>query len=165
MTIPAVWSIQHGEWQVASLVVVAAGVTDFLDGYLARLLRLESPFGKLVDPVADKIFVIGCWWALFFANPVLSVPLWFPLFILVRELLICAGGLYLMNVGRRHAVVPSLWGKANMAAHTAVITWMFVCHLVGWAPHKTYAVSLILLLSVGVISLIRYLQTFFKALN
>ncbi len=55
---------QHGagaEWLLvtAFVVFVTAGVTDFLDGYFARKMKLESAFGRMVDPIVDKVLIVG----------------------------------------------------------------------------------------------------------
>jgi CDP-diacylglycerol--glycerol-3-phosphate 3-phosphatidyltransferase len=47
------------EW-IAAIVFIAASITDYLDGYLARAYKLETKLGALLDPVADKLMVISC---------------------------------------------------------------------------------------------------------
>ena len=50
--------------KLAPIIFIVAGITDFFDGYLARKLNVVSNFGKIVDPVADKMLVIGTLFAL-----------------------------------------------------------------------------------------------------
>src|SRR5215831_15113631 len=75
----------------AGLLVFAAAATDFFDGLLARRLNQISEFGKIVDPVADKIAVLGVAAVLVHLG---RVPLWFFGVAASRDMLILAGGLY-----------------------------------------------------------------------
>ena len=52
------WMFRYSPGRVAALVVAIAGVTDLLDGYLARKWKIESLFGKFLDPVVDKVFLL-----------------------------------------------------------------------------------------------------------
>jgi CDP-diacylglycerol--glycerol-3-phosphate 3-phosphatidyltransferase len=77
--------MQQG-WRVAALVLaVFAGFTDFLDGYIARKFNLISDFGKLMDPLADKIFIATAFIVLV-DKDVLSA--WVAVVILAREFLV-----------------------------------------------------------------------------
>jgi len=76
----------------AALFFLAGVGTDFLDGYLARRLHQVTEFGKIVDPVADKIAVAGVAIVLFIQG---NVPLWYLILVIFRDLLIFVGGLYI----------------------------------------------------------------------
>ena len=52
-------SFRHAEW-IAGILFIVASMTDWLDGYLARTLNAESNMGKFMDPIADKILILGC---------------------------------------------------------------------------------------------------------
>jgi CDP-diacylglycerol--glycerol-3-phosphate 3-phosphatidyltransferase len=52
------WMFRYSPGRVAALVVAIAGITDLLDGYLARKWKIESLFGKFLDPVVDKVFLL-----------------------------------------------------------------------------------------------------------
>lgn len=75
---------------------IAAGLTDWLDGYLARRWGLMSPLGALLDPIADKVLVLG----LFLAFVQLRVaPAWMVLVIMLRELVITGVRLFAASRG------------------------------------------------------------------
>ncbi|HLB01148.1 MAG TPA: CDP-alcohol phosphatidyltransferase family protein [Bacteroidota bacterium] len=77
---------------VAIVLILAAGITDFLDGYVAREKGEITEMGKILDPVADKIAVGAVALVLALQG---RVPVWFLAAILVRDGLILAGGYYL----------------------------------------------------------------------
>jgi CDP-diacylglycerol---glycerol-3-phosphate 3-phosphatidyltransferase len=58
-TVPIAWAILAGLRDVALIVFLAAALTDAVDGYLARRLRSLSPRGDFLDPIADKVLVVG----------------------------------------------------------------------------------------------------------
>ncbi|HTR80198.1 MAG TPA: CDP-alcohol phosphatidyltransferase family protein [Bacteroidota bacterium] len=93
-------SIYHREYAV--LFILLAVSTDALDGYFARLLHQESEIGKIIDPLADKIGVgIVVVLLVIFGD----IPLWFALLVVVRDLLIFAGGVYVKK--KKSIILPS----------------------------------------------------------
>jgi cardiolipin synthase len=73
---------------VALAVFIAAGVTDFLDGYLARMWDQGSAFGRMLDPIADKLLVASCLLMLAADGIIHGWTLWAAIVILCREILV-----------------------------------------------------------------------------
>ena len=96
----------NNQWWSAFIIVVAI-ITDILDGYLARQLHQVSDFGKIIDPLADKIAVGAVTVMLVWLG---RLPLWFLLLVLVRDVLIVAGGLYIQRT-KNIVVQSNLPGK------------------------------------------------------
>jgi cardiolipin synthase (CMP-forming) len=86
-----VQSVQGGplwvRW-VALAIFIAAGVTDFLDGYYARTLGQSSAFGRMLDPIADKLLVASCLLMLAMDETIKGWSLWAAVIILCREILV-----------------------------------------------------------------------------
>ena len=84
-------SVQGGplwlRW-VALAVFIAAAVTDFLDGYYARTLGQQSAFGRMLDPIADKLLVASCLLMLAMDETIRGWALWAAIIILCREILV-----------------------------------------------------------------------------
>ena len=72
----------------ALAVFVAAAVTDYLDGYLARAYAQQSSLGRMLDPIADKLLVAACLLMLAADGTVRSWSLWAAIVILCREILV-----------------------------------------------------------------------------
>jgi cardiolipin synthase len=73
---------------VALAVFIAAGVTDYLDGYYARIWDQQSAFGRMLDPIADKLLVASCLLMLAADNSIHGWTLWAAIVILCREILV-----------------------------------------------------------------------------
>ena len=82
--------LQGGIWLrwVALAVFIAAGVTDILDGYFARIWGQQSTFGRMLDPIADKLLVSSCLLMLAADGTIRGWSLWAAIVILCREILV-----------------------------------------------------------------------------
>src|SRR3981189_3960083 len=82
--------LQGGIWLrwVALTLFIAAGITDFLDGYLARKWGEFSSFGRMLDPIADKLLVASCLLMLAADGTIRGWSLWAAIVILCREILV-----------------------------------------------------------------------------
>jgi cardiolipin synthase (CMP-forming) len=77
------------QWRWVALVVfIAAAITDFLDGYLARLWSQQSSLGRMLDPIADKLLVAAVLLMLAAVGTIAGVHLWAAIIILCREVLV-----------------------------------------------------------------------------
>jgi len=82
---------------VAAVCFVVAALTDLYDGYLARQMKLASSFGKIMDPIADKILMLS----VFLTLSILGMVAWWMLVIIAaREILVTADRLFAMRSGR-----------------------------------------------------------------
>ncbi len=91
---------------IAYIVAILAAFTDMLDGYLARRFHLESDFGRLIDPLADKIFVVGTF--VMMAEYKL-MPGWIIIVVLTREFMVT--GLRMLATHKGVVISADKWGK------------------------------------------------------
>ena len=100
---------------MALLVFCIAGITDYLDGYIARKRRLVSAFGRLMDPLTDKVMVCAAFVSfveitVHRGGVVLPlVPAWIVVVIIAREFLVT--GLRLLAATRGNIISAGKWGK------------------------------------------------------
>ncbi len=82
--------LQGGVWLrwLALLIFISAGVTDVLDGYFARKWKEQSSFGRMLDPIADKLLVASCLLMLAADGTIRGWSLWAAIVILCREILV-----------------------------------------------------------------------------
>jgi CDP-diacylglycerol--glycerol-3-phosphate 3-phosphatidyltransferase len=77
------------QWRWTALgLFIAAAITDFLDGYLARLWSQQSSLGRMLDPIADKLLVAAVLLMLSADGTIAGVHLWAAIIILCREVLV-----------------------------------------------------------------------------
>ena len=82
------WPAEFSMRWTALAIFTAAGVTDFLDGYLARILSQQSSLGRMLDPIADKLLVSAVLLMLVADHSIASYSLWAAIVILCREILV-----------------------------------------------------------------------------
>src|ERR1700754_928875 len=82
--------LEYGLWLrwVALAIFIAAGITDVLDGYVARTYGQQSVFGRMLDPIADKLLVSSCLLMLAVDETIKGLALWAAIIILCREILV-----------------------------------------------------------------------------
>ncbi len=102
---------------------LAALITDWIDGYVARKTHSISAFGKVADPIADKILVLGALVALLSTRE-LGIPLWGVFLIIARELLI--GGIRILASSQGKVPSAEKWGKLKMGIQSAAIGIMLL---------------------------------------
>jgi cardiolipin synthase len=122
----------------AGWLLAALGITDWVDGYLARHLGQTSELGKVLDPVADRmLFLVGAGGILIDG----SVPTWFGVVVLIREVLVGGTTVVLAMLGARRIDV-TWWGKAGtfglmiafplfLASH-ADLSWSDIADELAW---------------------------------
>ena len=88
---------------LALAIFVTAGITDFLDGYFARMFKMQSSLGRMLDPIADKLLVSAALLMLAANQTIAGWSLWAGLIILSREILVSGLREYLSEL---HVSVP-----------------------------------------------------------
>ncbi|RME03011.1 MAG: CDP-diacylglycerol--glycerol-3-phosphate 3-phosphatidyltransferase [Planctomycetota bacterium] len=137
--VPQSWLLEVGGG-----IFLLAVVSDFLDGYLARKYGLETDFGRIADPLVDKIMVCGCF--IFFLSFSERLPLeeWMVVLIIAREFGVNGIRAYLESQGCPFGA--RWWGKAKMVLQSVTILWIFVylSRLEGfsWSFYLTYGLIL-----------------------
>ena len=106
------WLLLHQLFLAAIAVLAFAGLTDFLDGYLARKLNQTTKLGKMLDPVADRLYIFATLLALSATG---YVPWWLAGLVILRDFLMLISLPILASVGYRSLPVHYL-GKASTFA-------------------------------------------------
>jgi len=117
------------QYALALGVCVIAGLTDGLDGLVARRLQVSSRLGAYLDPIADKILLSGSFLTLGLDG---AIEWWLAVVVLGRDamILLFVAGAFLLT--RIRNFPPSIWGKASTAAQIAFIM-VVLAHFAGYA--------------------------------
>jgi cardiolipin synthase (CMP-forming) len=111
----AIWLILGERYGLAFWVFVAAGVSDALDGWIAKRWDQRTPLGALLDPIADKALLAAVYITLGFAG---ELPHWLVILVVLRDLLIVGG--YLLSHGV-NAPEPLFISKVNTLVQIALV--------------------------------------------
>ena len=108
--------VQEGaplEWQrwCAIAIFVLAAASDGVDGYIARRYNQKSHLGEILDPIADKGLLLAGVITLSFSNWAYEFPIWFPVLVIARDVIVVSGALALHNLHGSVRIRPSWIGK------------------------------------------------------
>lgn len=106
---------------IAAALFVVASLTDWLDGYLARRMAVETPFGKFLDPLADKLLIVTC---LIMLIPLGRVPAWMAALIIGRE--IAVTGLRAMVSVEGVVIAAGILGKYKTVFQIVAVTGLLI---------------------------------------
>ena len=122
-----VTAIFYNQWIIALTLSMIAALTDFFDGYFARKYNQETEFGKMMDPVADKIFMFFTLCALYYVLGSQIIPTWFMIILFVKEFLLFCGACFLAR--RNFAMMsPSFFSKTLTALLMAFILYLIAIY-------------------------------------
>ena len=153
LTLPLGWLILREQFSEALVVGFIAGLTDALDGAVARRLGAFSRLGAALDPVADKLLITVC--MLSFAEIEL-IPWWLALAVIGRDLVIVGGALcYHWMIGQLE-FEPTNLSKANMFVQIAFCILVLITQLLPDLPRTLQSYSYWLVLAVALASGIHY---------
>src|SRR5437868_8042680 len=128
--------LQGGLWLrwVALAIFIAAAITDFFDGYFARMWGQQTTFGRMLDPIADKLLVASCLLMLAANGTIRGWSLWAAIVILCREILVSGLREYLAEL--RVSVPVTRLAKWKTTAQLVAIGFL----LAGQAGDQTIPV-------------------------
>lgn len=149
------WTIS-GEW-IALVIFLTAATTDFLDGYLARRRRQVTVFGKLLDPIADKLLVSGAFISLVELG---RVPAWVVVLIVGREFAV--SGLRYVALTNGVTISASYLGKGKMAAQVTAIALLLIAPYDPWISQVAY-LAVVAAVILTVLSMVDYFRAFWNS--
>ncbi|XXK27851.1 CDP-alcohol phosphatidyltransferase family protein [Arenicellales bacterium nBUS_45] len=115
--------LYEGRYGAALAVFVLAGITDGLDGWIAKRFKCVTRLGSILDPLADKILIVSTYVMLVLAG---DLPFWLILLIGFRDLGIIAGVLVLNTLNGHVQMQPSLLSKVNTFLQISLVILVMV---------------------------------------
>lgn len=104
----------------AVTVFIAAGLTDGIDGFLARRFNTRTRFGTVMDPFADKFLLVSAYIALAAKG---FIPLWLCVPVILKDSLLLSGLLALKGTGKKVEISPSVFGKATTVLQILTVVY------------------------------------------
>lgn len=154
----------------ALIVFVIAAITDQLDGHLARKNNQVTSFGKLADPLADKLLTISAL-ICFVETGVKYLPGWAVIVIIARELIVT--GIRMIALTDNTVIAASMWGKAKTVSQlVTIIAIMFDMIMQGfgynlfvWGKVPVMLVLIVVMVALTLISGVDYVKKNWSLLN
>lgn len=146
---------------LSCIIFIIAGITDWLDGYLARLWGVESRFGAFLDPVADKLMVATVLILIveFDQSPWLTIP---AIVIIGREITISALREWMAEMGKRGTVAVGWLGKVKTTAQITSLSMLLYLHdFLGLPIYKMGMVALYVATVLTIWSMVSYMKAAF----
>ncbi len=129
LALPVALAIGYRDYPAAVILVALAALTDALDGFLARRFDWQSRLGAALDPLADKLLLVGGFIALTYVG---AVPLVLTSLVLARDVVIVAGALAWRALIGPLVARPSLLSKFNTLVQLAFVLMVLVS--LAWTP-------------------------------
>lgn len=146
-----VWAIVSGEMLIAFILFVVAGVSDAVDGFLAKRFGMASEVGAYLDPLADKTLLVSIYAALGYSG---AIPVWLVILVVSRDIMIIGAVMLSRVLDRPVAMKPLLVSKLNTVAQIVyaclVLASLGIGFSAGWL-HNLILVAVVVLtfLSAG----------------
>ena len=134
LVVPAGWLLWQGNVVEALVVIAVAGLSDALDGALARRFDWRTEFGAVADPAADKLLVMVVFAVLTLQS---HIPIWLLAIVVGRDVVIVSGALTYRFLFGELEVAPTLLSKINTGAQI-VLLLLTLLHLTGSEPMATW---------------------------
>lgn len=128
------FAISEGRFGIALAIFIVAGVSDGIDGYLARRLDMKSALGAYLDPIADKLLMTGSY--LFLSIPsfpaAVKIPVWLAVIVISRDILLMTVGLLMILASGVRQFPPTWLGKVTTVTHIVTILLVLCTNLWRW---------------------------------
>ncbi|TPQ34800.1 CDP-alcohol phosphatidyltransferase [Bradyrhizobium guangdongense] len=126
-----VWAIVSSQMEIAFAVFLIAGVSDAIDGFLAKRFNMTSELGALLDPLADKMLLVSIYMALGIWG---AIPRWIVILVVSRDIMIVAAVIVSWLFDRPVAMKPSMVSKLNTVAQVAFAALVLAALAFGFKP-------------------------------
>ncbi|MEZ5561954.1 MAG: CDP-alcohol phosphatidyltransferase family protein [Gammaproteobacteria bacterium] len=128
---PIVMALIDGRYLLALGLILLAGISDGLDGFLAKRFSWQSRLGGLLDPLADKLLLVSVFVALSMTG---LVPVWLTVVVIVRDLVIVSGGVVYQWLVEPVQPEPSVASKINTGIQLLYVLAVIGNRMAGLPP-------------------------------
>jgi cardiolipin synthase len=131
-----VWAIAAGEMKIAFLVFLLAGLSDLIDGFLAKRFNMATELGAYLDPLADKAMIVSIYVTLGIAG---AIPRWLVILVVSRDIMIVTAVMLSWLIGKPVALKPLAVSKLNTVAQ--ILLALVVLSSLGFAFDADWAIQ------------------------
>jgi cardiolipin synthase len=146
-----VWAIASGEMEIAFAVFVVAGISDAVDGFLAKRFNMASELGALLDPLADKALLVSIYVSLGIWG---AIPRWLVILVVSRDIMIVGAVIISWLFGKPIPMKPLMVSKLNTVAQVGFAAVVLGALGFGFqpAPYDQFLMVLVTVLTLVSVS-------------
>ncbi|MGC8942053.1 MAG: CDP-alcohol phosphatidyltransferase family protein [Sulfurihydrogenibium sp.] len=122
----AIW---YNKPLTALVLFTFAGLTDAVDGYIARKFNQVTLLGKILDPIADKTLLVSAFLFIFNSQLSIKFPFWFVVLVISRDVYILAGSVLIYLVKGSIKVNPTVFGKATTFFQITTVIYILLANI------------------------------------
>jgi cardiolipin synthase len=151
--------ISQGQWAGAFILFVVSGISDGVDGFIARRFDMRSEFGAYLDPLADKALLVSIYVTLAVVD---VLPGWLAIVVVSRDAMIVSAILLSRVMDRPVAIKPRLISKVNTGAQIAFATLVLATKAFGGRLGGLETAAMLVVATLTVASAAAYLAGWLK---
>lgn len=144
-----VWLMLKHQWTAAFGVFIAAGVSDAIDGLLARRFGMMTELGSYLDPLADKALLVAIYVVMGLMG---QLPEWLVILVVSRDIMIVGGTVLSAVIGLPLSIRPLLVSKLNTGAQIGLAAGVLAHLAFGWFPDLWIDLLVLLVAATTIVS-------------
>jgi cardiolipin synthase (CMP-forming) len=152
-------SIMNREWSIAFVLFLTAGVTDAVDGFVARQFDMRTELGAYLDPLADKALLVSIYITLAIAG---ILPAWIAILVVSRDVMIVGAVIVSWIMDNPVEINPLKLSKANTLVQISFAAMMLLLLALGVALQPWLFWGLLVVAALTIASMLAYLATWFR---
>jgi cardiolipin synthase len=154
-----VWAITAGEMMLAFVLFVLAGISDAMDGFLAKRFNMASEIGAYLDPLADKALIVSIYVSLGITE---AIPRWLVILVVSRDIMIVGGLMLSWVIGRPMQVKPLPVSKLNTVAQIVFACLILAALAFRFDPGIAQTLIMALVTALTLLSIAFYLAEWMR---
>ena len=135
MTVFFILAVNQGRFRFALVLFILQGLSDLLDGLLARMMNKKTSLGAYLDPIADKAMLVSAYLVLYFHD---IIPLWVVAVILLKDAVVATGFLILYRIFGKVKLIPSIFGKTSTALQMVTVVYVLWAEGTGYDAYNSF---------------------------
>jgi len=155
-------AVYYDRLDYALCLFILQGVTDLLDGFIARVMGKKTELGAYLDPIADKTMLVAAFIMLSIKH---IVPVWLPVLVILKDLVVAIGFFSLYRVVGYIKPIPSIFGKITTTCQIATVLYILLAQIFFWSNAWAYNAFIFVTVFFTVLSGCHYIYYGIKTLR
>jgi cardiolipin synthase len=157
-----IWAITSGEMRIAFGLFLVAGLSDLVDGFLAKHFGMATELGAYLDPLADKAMIVSVYVAL---GIVEAMPRWLVILVVSRDIMIVSAVILSWVVDKPVRLKPLAVSKLNTVAQVVYATFVLATLAFGWDIPLLISGLMALVAALTLLSIAFYVAEWIRHMN